>query len=83
MVIVPLTVAASAGLVRPVVGGVVSGGGVLSTVTLTAAAVPVLPAASNAWAVRLCAPSAAVVVSHDVLYGAVESVRDFGQATET
>ncbi len=51
-----------------------AGGAELSTVTLTAAEVPVFPAASDATAVRLCAPSAAVVVSHDALYGAVVSV---------
>src|SRR2546425_6341288 len=45
-------------------------GGALSTVTLTAAAVAVLPAASRATAVRLCAPLLAAVVAHEMAYGA-------------
>src|SRR5437879_13874527 len=48
------------------VGGVVS-----ATVTLTAAAVAVFPAASRATAVRVCAPLLAVVVFHERVYGAV------------
>src|SRR3989442_153399 len=48
------------------VGGVVSG-----TVTLTAAAVAVFPAASRATAVRVCAPLLAVVVFQERVYGAV------------
>ena len=49
MVIVPLTVAALAGLVIDTVGAVVSGTGLL-TVTVTIDDVPMLLAASNAFA---------------------------------
>src|SRR6476619_4695769 len=42
----------------------------LLTVTVTAAAVAVLPAASRAMAERVCDPVAAVLVSHAVEYGA-------------
>ena len=55
------------GELRPVgvLGGVVSGGGAttLLTVTLTVLAVVELPAASLAIAVKLCGPLASVVVS--------------------
>src|SRR3989475_7025235 len=47
--------------------------GALTTVTLTAAAVAVLPAASRATAVRVCAPLLAVVVVQERVYGAVVS----------
>src|SRR5207253_1723480 len=57
----PATVAPAAGAVIDTVGGVVSGTE-LVTVTLTAAAVAVLPAASRATAVTLCVPLLAVVV---------------------
>src|SRR6478672_6667722 len=42
----------------------------LLTVTVTVAAVAVLPAASRAMAERVCDPAAAVLVSHAVEYGA-------------
>src|SRR5437773_662287 len=42
-----------------------------ATVTVTAAAVAVLPAASRATAVNVCDASLAVVVSHEVVYGAL------------
>src|SRR5205809_2699086 len=45
-------------------------GGALSTVTLTAPAVAVLPAASRTTAVRLCVPLLAVVVIQERVYGA-------------
>ena len=45
----------------------------LNTVTATEADVVVLPAASRATAVNVCAPLAAVVVVHDWEYGAVVS----------
>src|SRR5205823_1235260 len=45
----------------------------LETVTVTAADVCVLPAASRATAVSVCVPFAAVVVSHESEYGAVMS----------
>ena len=56
-VTVALTEALAAGAVMATVGGV------LSTVTATAAEVVVLPAASRATAVRVCEPSATLVVS--------------------
>src|SRR5207249_3061442 len=56
---VPATVAPEVGEVIAMVGGV------LSTVTLTAAEVVVLPAASRATAVTLCEPLLAVVVFHE------------------
>src|SRR4029077_19460636 len=49
------------------VGGVVS----LNTVTVTAAAVVVLPAASRATAVNVCEPLLTLVVFHATAYGAV------------
>src|SRR5213594_2144150 len=45
--------------------------GALTTVTLTAAAVAVLPAASRATAVRVCTPLLAAVVFHERTCGAV------------
>src|SRR5439155_26647754 len=48
-------------------------GGVLSTVTPTAAAVAVFPAASRATAVRLCVPLAGKVVFQETEYGATVS----------
>src|SRR5882762_10632459 len=51
------------------VGAVVS----LNTVTVTAAAVAVLPAASRATAVSVCEPLLAVVVFHEIEYGAAVS----------
>src|SRR2546426_2616060 len=45
--------------------------GALTTVTLPAAAVAVLPAASRATAVRVCTPLLAAVVFHERTYGAV------------
>src|SRR5262249_39379290 len=65
--IVPSTVAAFAGAVIDTVGGVVSTGGVLLTVTETAADVVLLPAPSRAIAVSVCAPFVAVVVSQETL----------------
>src|SRR5882724_8653203 len=61
-VMVPLTVAPVAGAVMLTVGGVVS----FDTVTVTAAAVAVLPAASRATAVSVCVPLLAVVVFHAI-----------------
>ena len=55
------------------IGGGGGGGVLLETVTPTAAEVVVLPDASRARAVRTCDPLAIVVVSHDVVYGAVVS----------
>src|SRR6267378_4924082 len=66
-VVVPLTVAPVAGAVMLTVGGVVS----FETVTVTAAAVAVLPAASRATAVSVCEPLLAVVVFQGTAYGAV------------
>ena len=57
-VTVPATVAPATGAVRETVGGVRS----LATVTLTAVAVAVFPAASRATAVRVCSPLEAVAV---------------------
>src|SRR5437870_2645708 len=65
-VTVPATVAPATGIVIETVGGVVS-----ATVTLTAGAVAVLPAASRATAVRMCAPAEASAVFQLVAYGAV------------
>src|SRR3989442_1703901 len=45
-------------------------GGALSPVTVTAVEVAVLPAASRATAVRVCAPLLAVVVIQERVYGA-------------
>src|SRR5712692_4469228 len=55
-------------------GGVVMlivGAAPLATVTVTAAEVVVLPAASRATAVSVCVPGVAVVVFHETAYGAV------------
>src|SRR5262249_5394634 len=57
------TVDPGAGAVTDTVGGVVS----LSTVTVTAVAVAVLPAASLATAVNVCDPLATVVESHVIV----------------
>ena len=62
MVTVPETVAPAVGAVIDTVGRVVSR---FATVTLTAALVRVLPAASRATAVRVCVPALAVAVFHD------------------
>ena len=59
--VVPARLAPAAGAVTETVGGVVSGTG-LATVTLTAAEVVTLPAASRAIARRAWAPLVAVVV---------------------
>src|SRR6202023_3145933 len=64
---VPETVEPVAGAVTLTVGGVVS----FATVTVTAAAVAVLPAASRATAVNVCEPLLTVVVFHETEYGAV------------
>src|SRR5262245_38591989 len=72
-VTVPDTVAPLAGEVIDTVGGVVSGGGALFTVTLTAAEVRVLPAASGAMAVSVCVPLALPAVLHETEYGALVS----------
>src|SRR3989442_613895 len=64
IVTVPATVAPATGAIREIVGGV------LSTVTLTAAAVAVWPAASRATAVKVWEPLAARVVSQEMAYGA-------------
>src|SRR5439155_24292340 len=63
-VTVPATEAPAAGEEMETVGGL------LSTVTLTAVEVAVLPAASRATAVKVCAPLVAVVVIHERVYGA-------------
>ena len=49
----------------PLVGVKLVSVGALTTVTLTAAAVAVLPAASRATAVRVCSPLEAVAVFHE------------------
>src|SRR5438552_4087738 len=67
IVVVPLTVAPPTGAVTLTVGAVVS----LKTVTVTAAAVVVLPAASRAMAVRGCEALVAVGVSQEIEKGAV------------
>jgi hypothetical protein len=64
-VIVPDTVAPFAGEVIDTVGGVVSAGGALETVTVTAAEVLVLPAVSRAMAVTVCEPLLTPVVFHE------------------
>src|SRR5437867_2894570 len=68
-VTVDLTVAPFTGDVMLTVGGVVS----LDTVTVTAADVAVLPAASRATALSVCEPLVAVVVFHETEYGSVVS----------
>src|SRR2546425_13256531 len=64
-VIVAETVEPLVGLVIETVGGVVSGGGVLFTVTVMAAEVVWFPAASRATAGSVCEPFEAVVVFQD------------------
>src|SRR5439155_23224986 len=46
-------------------------GGALSTVTPTTAEVAVLPAASRAWADKLCTPLATRVVSQEIVKGSL------------
>ena len=58
----PASNAPAAGADSDTDGATESGGGALSTVTLTVAAVRVLPARSRAIAVRVCGPLVAVVV---------------------
>src|SRR5256885_1769470 len=67
--VVPPTVAPETGEVMLTVGGVVS----LNTVTVTAAEVVRLPAASRATAVSVCEPLLAVVVFQETEYGAAAS----------
>src|SRR6266853_1200398 len=55
------------------VGGVVSGGGPLDTVTVIGAEVVRLPAASRATAVRVCEPLLAAAVFQEIEYGALMS----------
>src|SRR6266516_3901142 len=55
------------------VGGVVSGGGALDTVTVTGAEVVRLPAASRATALIVCEPLLAVAVFQETEYGALVS----------
>src|SRR5438128_6545303 len=62
----PETVEPEDGAVMETAGGVVS-----ATVTLTEAVVAILPAASRATAVRMCAPAEASAVFQLVAYGAV------------
>jgi hypothetical protein len=66
--VVPLTVAPLAGAV------IVAVGAELSTVTFTAVDVVVLPAASLATAVKLCAPLETPVVFQEIEYGLVVAV---------
>src|SRR5882672_824976 len=71
---VPDTVAPFAGAVRLAVGGVVSGGGALFTVTVTELEVNVSPSrAARATAVRVCVPLPTPAVFHDTEYGALVS----------
>ena len=65
-VIVPETVAPSAGDVSATVGAVLS---TLDTVTETPAEIVLLPAASRARAFKVCVPLTIVVVSQERLYG--------------
>src|SRR5207245_2326708 len=67
--VVTAAVARETGGVMLTVGGVVS----LNTVTVTAAEVVRLPAASRATAVSVCEPLLAVVVFHDIEYGVAVS----------
>src|SRR5438093_3152908 len=66
--IVPETVVPDKGDVMLTVGGVVSGGGPLETVTVMGPDVDGLPAASRARAVRVCEPLLAVVVTEEADY---------------
>ncbi len=68
-----LTVAPLAGALKATVGGVVSPGAVLLTVTVREAAVAVLPAASRATAVSAWLPFVVVVVVQVIEYGLVVS----------
>src|SRR5947199_384278 len=68
-----VTVAPFAGVVIDTVGGVVSGGGGLLTLTVTGADVVVLPAASRAVAVSVWLPFVVVVESQVLEYGEVVS----------
>ncbi|OLE66802.1 MAG: hypothetical protein AUG09_05650 [Acidobacteria bacterium 13_1_20CM_2_68_7] len=61
-VVVPETVAPDAGALMLTVGGVVSGGGALETVTVTGLDPYRRPSASRATAVKVCEPLLAVVV---------------------
>src|SRR5258708_5917981 len=61
------------GEVMLTVGGVVSEGGPLATVTVTGAEVVRLPAASRATAVMVCEPLLAVAVFQEIEYGALVS----------
>jgi hypothetical protein len=72
-VVVPETVAPEAGEVMLTVGGVVSGGGALETVTVTGLDWNRSPSASRATAVRVCDPLLLPVVSQGIEYGAVVS----------
>ena len=60
--VVPETVAPLPGAVMLTVGGVVSGGGALETVTVTGLDPYRRPSASRATAVKVCDPLPAVVV---------------------
>ena len=78
IVVVPETVAPSAGALIFTVGAVVS----LETVTVTAVEVVVLPAASRATAVSVCDALVAFLVSHASAYGAlVPSAPTFAPST--
>src|SRR5207249_2070802 len=67
---------------RLVLATLLRSGGALSTVTLTAAAVAVLPGASRATAVKVCAPLLAVVVVQEREYGtAVTSAPRFAPSS--
>jgi hypothetical protein len=61
------TVAPLAGAVTLTVGGVVSDGGALETVTVATAEVAVLPAASQAWAVSVWVPLLTAVVFQETV----------------
>ncbi len=67
-VTIPPTEALAAGAVTPTVGGTVS------TVMATGGESPGLPAWSKARASSVCPPSAALVASQAMLYGAVSSL---------
>ena len=77
-VVAPVTVEPLDGAVTDTAGGVVSGGGgggvpVFETVTMTADEVATLPTVSRACAVSVCGPLATVVVSHEIVKGALRS----------
>src|SRR5437016_5428841 len=69
IVIVPDTVEPDVGEVMATVGGVVSGGRPLETVTVTTVEVVAFPAASRARAARVWEPLPAVEVSQETEYG--------------